>query len=73
MTEYSNSGRGQIFPVEWGMPIGAPHSEERAAWVKQMVLRHSALTAHDKLARANGRLLSILRAAEMKKREEGPR
>ncbi len=29
------------FPAEWGTPPGSPFSDERAAWVREQVVRHA--------------------------------
>ena len=66
--EYAGQGRSGTFPEEWGTPPGRTYSEVRAAWVRQMVEQHSALTAHRKLNAKNGRLLAILRRAALERR-----
>jgi hypothetical protein len=70
--EHAANPVSRTFPEEWGLPQGRPNSETRAAWVRQMVDRHSALTAHRKLAARAGRLLVALRVLDLRRREEGP-
>lgn len=70
--ERADVGVSRTFPEEWGLPQGRPYSELRAAWVRRMVDRHSALTAHRTLAAKEGRLLVTLRSALLKRREDCP-
>ncbi len=70
--EYAQLGRSSSFPVEWGMPIGQRHSDERAAWVRAKVRQHSALTAHRKLANRELRMLNDLRAMELEWKRVSP-
>ncbi len=72
MEEYAQTGRSSSFPVEWGAPLGQRDSDERARWVKEMVLRHPALTAHQKFADRDARLLVALRSRELDRRRVGP-
>lgn len=63
------------FPAEWGPPRGRPLSEERVAWVRSKVEQfgsRSPLSVYRKLAAADGRLLAILRAAELEAKRRGP-
>ena len=67
-----NGFRTSVFPVDWGSPAGRPYSEERADWIREHVKDHMVRQRYHRLAAANGRLLAILRAAELDWRREGP-
>lgn len=67
--EYADGHRGGTFPREWGPPVGRPFSEERANWIRKMVHVHAPLTRYRQLAAHQVRLLAILRAAEIARRE----
>ena len=72
--EHAAGRRGMgSFPSEWGIPAGAPQSEERANWVRSKIAETSGTGALRRLANANGRLATLLRAAELDRRKEGPR
>ena len=67
-----NGFRTSVFPVDWGSPAGRPYSEERADWIRKRVIDHMVTQRFRRLAAANGRLLAILRSAELDWRREGP-
>jgi hypothetical protein len=69
--EFAEAGRSREFPEEWGLPVGRQFSEERAEWIRNRVRAHTTLTAHRTLANKQGRLLSILRRAELGRHREG--
>ena len=68
----SNSFSTSVFPEDWGSPPGRPYSEERADWIRKRVLDHMVTQRYRRLAAANGRLLAILRSAELDGRRECP-
>ncbi len=70
--EFAQLGRASSFPIEWGAPLGRSDSDERARWVREMVRRHPALTAHQRLADRDLRLLTALRSVELDRRRECP-
>jgi hypothetical protein len=70
--EHATVGGSRDFPEEWGLPQGRPYSETRASWVRRMVDRHAALTAHRRLAAKDARFLAILRSALLDRRRDGP-
>ena len=62
----------KCFPEDWGSPPGRPYSEERADWIREHVKDHMVAQRYRRLAAANGRLLAILRSAELDGRRECP-
>jgi hypothetical protein len=62
----------KCFPEDWGSPPGRPYSEERADWIRKRVIDHMVTQRFRRLAAANGRLLAILRSAELDGRRECP-
>jgi hypothetical protein len=70
--EAGDGVRVSTFPESWGPPPGRQYSEERASWVKNHVREHMITAPFRRLAEVNGRLLAILRAAELDRRHECP-
>lgn len=66
------SGKGRTFPDSWGMPEGAPLSEERELWVRSHVQRASITQRFTALEQAQGRLLAIARNAYLDSIEDTP-
>jgi hypothetical protein len=67
-----NGFRTSVSPEDWGSPPGRPYSEERAHWISKHVKDHMVTQRYRRLADANGRLLVVLRAAELNRRRECP-
>jgi len=56
--EHAAGRRGDgLFPQEWGMALGRPYSDERAAWLRASIASDSTLRAHRRLADRDARLL----------------
>ncbi len=68
--EFSVGRPQRRFPIEWGAAPGDPLSEARAGWVRSKVREHAALMAHRTLAAKDGRLLTILRRADLTARRD---
>jgi hypothetical protein len=86
--EYADAARSLgAYPTSWGRPAGEQFSETRIAWVRSKLIERvvergeadviaarnaDVIAAYRRLSRADGRLLSILRAAEINRRKYGP-
>ena len=72
MTSNPAVGFVQVFSRGLGPPEGRPYSEQRAACVHRDVREHIIAATFRRLAELNGRLLVILRSAELDWRPESP-
>jgi hypothetical protein len=82
--EYADAARTLgAYPTSWGRPAGEQFSETRIAWVRAKLLERvvergeadvtaawnaDVIAAYRRLAARHGRLLAVLRAAELKRR-----
>ena len=71
-TELADGGFGRSFPASWSRPRGSQFSEERAAWIREQVKRHSASAPLRELAARDRRQLAVLRAVGLERRRESP-
>ena len=60
----------KCFPEDCGSPPGWPYSEERAEWIRRHVKDDMVTQRYRRLEAANGRLLAVLRTAELNGRRE---
>lgn len=64
------SGRQRVgaYPEAWGIPRGLVGSEERQAWLREMILEHGSVTPLQRLKALRGRVEALRRLAEIKRK-----